>query len=42
MIDSTKEAVMDKDLIGKNRELEEVVMFQQDTIQDQALRIEVI
>ena len=29
------------DLENKNRDLEEVVKFQQDTIQDQAMRIEV-
>ena len=42
LIDSTEEAEMDKDLIERNRELEEVVMFQKDTIQDQAMKIEVI
>jgi hypothetical protein len=40
-LDSNVTTEVDNDLIDKNKELEEVVRFQQDTIQDQAMRIEV-
>ena len=40
-LDSNVTTEVDNDLIDKNKELGEVVRFQQDTIQDQAMRIEV-
>ena len=40
-LDSNVTTEVDNDLIDKNKELEEVVRFQHDTIQDQAMRIEV-
>jgi len=38
--DSTEVAELGKNLIVKNRELDELARFQQDTIQDQTMRIE--
>ena len=40
-LDSNVTTEVDNDLIDKNKELGEVLRFQQDTIQDQAMRIEV-